>query len=326
MADNSKIEWTDATWNVITGCSVISPGCANCYAMRLAGTRLQHIPSRQGLTKPSAGGPVWTGEVRFNGEWLHQPLLWKRPRKIFVCAHGDLFHPAVPDSWIDRVFAVMALAPQHTLMVLTKRADRMKAYMLERWQPSKAQNFAGIDIPAEPAGSGESREDQVRRECEPLLERFGLADTTKDHLWTENGDCKAMKWEWPLPNVWMGVSAEDQRRADERVPDMLATPAAVRWVSAEPLLGPIDFRRYIGRVIQAVDSSEPELLTPAVRLNWIVAGGESGPGWRPMAAEWAESIRDQCRDARVAFFMKQMAGKKAIPHDLLIRQWPGQSI
>ena len=326
MADGSKIEWTDATWNVITGCTVLTPGCTNCYAMRLAGTRLRHHPSRVGLTVQTKAGPVWNGQVRFNEQWLDQPLRWKRPRKIFVCAHGDLFHPAVPDSWIDRVFAVMALAPQHTLMVLTKRADRMKAYMLERWQPSKAQNFAGIDIPAEPAGSGESREDQVRRECEPLLERFGLADTTKDHLWTENGDCKAMKWEWPLPNVWMGVSAEDQRRADERVPDMLATPAAVRWVSAEPLLGPIDFRRYIGRVIQAVDSSEPELLTPAVRLNWIVAGGESGPGWRPMAAEWAESIRDQCRDARVAFFMKQMAGKKAIPHDLLIRQWPGQSI
>ena len=110
MAENTKIEWADATWNPITGCSVTSPGCTNCYAMKLAGTRLQHHPSRAGLTVPSKAGPVWTGEVRFNEQWLTQPLQWKRPRRIFVCAHGDLFHENVPDEWIDKVFAVMALA------------------------------------------------------------------------------------------------------------------------------------------------------------------------------------------------------------------------
>ena len=123
MSDGTKIEWTDATWNPITGCSVVSPGCTNCYAMKLAGTRLQHHPSRTGLTKDTKAGPVWTGEVRFNEQWLDEPLRWKRPRMIFVCAHGDLFAEGVPDEWIDKTFAVMALAPQHIFQVLTKRPE-----------------------------------------------------------------------------------------------------------------------------------------------------------------------------------------------------------
>jgi Bacteriophage protein gp37 len=113
MADGTKIEWTDATWNPVTGCSVVSPGCTNCYAMRLAGTRLKHHPSRAGLTIDTKAGPVWNGKVRFNEQWPSEPLRWKRPRRIFVCAHGDLFAEGVPDEWMDQVFAVMALAPQH---------------------------------------------------------------------------------------------------------------------------------------------------------------------------------------------------------------------
>jgi len=129
LSDKSKIEWTDATWNPITGCAIDTPGCINCYAMRLAGTRLKHHPSRKGLTKMVKGKPVWTGEVRLNEAWLKQPLQWARPRRIFVCAHGDLFYESVPDEWIDKVFAVMALASRHTFQVLTKRADRMRAYI-----------------------------------------------------------------------------------------------------------------------------------------------------------------------------------------------------
>ena len=136
MADDTLIEWADATWNPITGCSVVSPGCANCYAMRLAGGRLKAAPSRAGLTLPSRAGPVWTGEVRFNRHWLDQPLRWRRPRRIFVCAHGDLFHEHVPNDWIDQVFAVMALAPQHQFLVLTKRAERVRDY-LEITQPRR---------------------------------------------------------------------------------------------------------------------------------------------------------------------------------------------
>lgn len=130
MSDDSPIEWTDATWQPITGCSLASPGCANCYAMKLAGGRLRHIPSRKGLTKPSKAGPVWTGEVRFNESFLDQPRRWrKKPRRIFVCAHGDLFHELVPDEWLDRVFAVMASEQRHTFQVLTKRAARLASYM-----------------------------------------------------------------------------------------------------------------------------------------------------------------------------------------------------
>lgn len=132
MADTSAIEWTDATWNPVTGCSVVSPGCTNCYAMKLAGTRLQHHPSRAGLTQDSKAGPVWTGEVRFNEQWLDQPRRWKRGRNIFVCAHGDLFHESVPDEWLDRVFRQMGIAHHHTFQVLTKRSGRMRSYMTSK--------------------------------------------------------------------------------------------------------------------------------------------------------------------------------------------------
>jgi protein gp37 len=264
MADNTKIEWTDATWNPITGCSVVSPGCTNCYAMQLAGTRLKHHPSRAGLTQDTKAGPVWNGTVRLNEQWLDQPLLWRRPRTIFVCAHGDLFHESVPDEWIDRVFAVMALAPQHQFQVLTKRSARMRKYI----------------------------------------------NTNRDPAILQRG--------WPLPNVWLGVSAEDQKRADERIPDLLATPAAVRFVSAEPLLGPIDFTHIPlpsppedeGRYGSALDGHEVagmvgNCIAWIPPLDWIIVGGESGPGARPMHPDWARSIREQCAKSGVAFHFKQ---------------------
>jgi protein gp37 len=141
MADRSSIEWTDATWNPITGCSIATAGCARCYAMVLAGTRLKHHPSRAGLTRETKAGPVWTGEVRFNEAWLEQPLRWTRPRKIFVCAHGDLFAPGVPVTWIDRVFAVMRQAHRHSFQVLTKRPDTMLDYVRGVWA-SKKENGA----------------------------------------------------------------------------------------------------------------------------------------------------------------------------------------
>jgi protein gp37 len=192
MAENSKIEWTDATWNPITGCSVVSPGCTNCYAMRLAGTRLHQHPSRAGLTKDSKAGPVWTGEVRFNRQWLDQPLNWKRPRRIFVCAHGDLFHESVPDEWIDQVFAIMAAAHWHTFQVLTKRADRMAHYLREHGTPA-AERWV--------------QQSWRLSETAPVLRRLGWS-------WAGEG------MPWPLPNVWLGVSAEDQKRADERIPHL----------------------------------------------------------------------------------------------------------
>lgn len=294
MADGTHIEWTEATWNPITGCSLASPGCTNCYAMQLAGTRLAHIPSRAGLTHPSKAGPVWTGEVRFNEEFLTQPLRWKRPRMIFVCAHGDLFHESVPDEWIDRIFAVMALCPQHTFQVLTKRSARMREYLTTPGRHTAILSAA--------------------------------ADVGNRTI--VFGKPPAPIWPWPLPNVWLGVSVEDQQRADERIPDLLATPAAVRWISAEPLLGPVDLGvAWHGE--SALDSycwgdcawcenghppltnchlgrqSEAEHLKDRSGLDWVVVGGESGSKARPMHPDWARSLRDQCAEAGVPFFFKQ---------------------
>lgn len=312
MADHTKIEWTDATWNPVTGCSVVSPGCTNCYAMRLAGTRLKHHPSRAGLTRETKAGPVWTGEVRFNEAWLTQPLQWKRPRMVFVCAHGDLFHEDVPDAWIDQVFAVMALAPQHTFQVLTKRAARMRDY-LGSLGPSGPRTWDRITDAAF----------EIGRKVRGYGGSAGLSTR-------------------PLPNVWLGVSAEDQLRADDRIPDLLATPAAIRFVSAEPLLASIRFDRIDDDVDTFEDCGghpdphwpsdthdatwlnaltgqmEAEARAPdgtrrgsidvglrwkGGKLDWIIVGGENGP--RMMRAEWAQAIRDQCAAANVPFFFKQ---------------------
>ena len=269
MSDGTAIEWTDATWNVITGCSVLSPGCKNCYAMKLAGTRLKRHPSRAGLTHESAAGPVWTGDVRWNEQWLLQPLQWKRPRQIFVCAHGDLFHENVPDAWIDRVMAVMALARQHTYQVLTKRARRMREYFAT---PGRAERITLRML--------EIEEGRGRNHCELV--------------------------KLPLPHVHLGVSAERQQEADLRIPELLATPAAVRWVSLEPLLGSIDLER--PRPGPDLDQGggakicQPWLIQS---LDWVVVGGESGDGARPMHPDWARSQRDQCAAAGVPFNFKQ---------------------
>ncbi|MBA4079681.1 MAG: phage Gp37/Gp68 family protein [Erythrobacter sp.] len=282
MADGTHIEWTDATWNPITGCSLASPGCTNCYAMHLAGTRLKNEAKRAGLTREVNGNHVWTGEVRFNEAELLAPLRWKRPRMIFVCAHGDLFHESVPSWWLDRIFAVMALCPQHTFQVLTKRADRMRVYLtLGRH----------IEIQQQTRGLGLHELDR-RERMESHVQRGALL---------------------PLPNVWLGVSVEDQQRADERIPDLLATPAAVRWISAEPLLGPVDLTNISGAEKSREYGSPVHGWSAIWRnngigracLDWVVVGGESGSKGRPMHPDWARSLRDQCAAAGVPFFFKQ---------------------
>lgn len=289
MADKTGISWTDATWNPIVGCSVVSPGCTNCYAMRQAARIVSMQPKShyKGTLARVNGNAVWTGTVNQapDATW-EAPLRWKKPRRIFVNSMGDLFHESVPDEWIDRAFAVMALSPQHTFQVLTKRARRMREYVT-----TKIRNLS-IDDAADELKPGR-----------PVTDIF----------------------RWPLPNVWLGVSAEDQARADERIPDLLATPAAVRFVSAEPLLGPIvlkwsrmhpDHARYYvhdwlsGKTQYGQDDgsiihgSEP-------MLDWIIAGGESGPGHRGMNLAAAYSIQAQCKEARTAFWFKQDSGPRA---------------
>lgn len=321
MADHTHIEWTDATWNPITGCSVVSAGCKHCYAMKLAGTRLQHHPSRAGLTIETKAGPVWNGQVRLNEAWLDQPLRWRRPRRIFVCAHGDLFHESVPDEWIDQVFAVMALAPHHTFQVLTKRAARMRDYFGD--MELRSTSIEGTDLMH-----------KVRYRVDGDDDPNGSdADHAETARFERGVSAVAAMWDGkPLPNVWLGVSVEDQAAADERIPLLLATPAAVRWVSAEPLLGPVDLTDIDGGAWRDLparewlegmddDDSPPAMRIDALageklhrfgdysercpHIDWVVAGGESGTGARPMHPDWARSLRDQCAAAGVPFLFKQ---------------------
>ena len=226
--------------------------------MKLAGRRLKHTPKYGGLTKDSNAGPVWTGEVRLWEKALADPLHWREPRKIFVNSEGDLFHESIPDEWIDRVLAVMALCPQHTFQVLTKRAARMRDYCCD------------------PRHSGEIV--------------------------------------WPLPNVWKGCSCERQQEADERIPLLLQTPAAIRFISAEPLLGPIDLWKYLNGSRGCANCGDGQLdgqccgdplIVDEIPLDWVIVGGESGPDARPMHPQWTTDIRDQCLGAGVPFFFKQ---------------------
>jgi len=302
MADKSKIEWTDASWNPIVGCSVVSPGCTNCYAMKQA-HRIQAMthaggkPSHyDGTTQLTKGGPVWTGNVALAPDRkFMEPVRWNKPRTIFVNSMGDLFHEDVPDEWIDRAFAIMALCPQHTFQVLTKRADRMRTYLSEL------------------RGS--------RSIYDACFKVSGLIHP-KDHYHDARCGARALdllRSENPLPNVWLGVSAEDQKRADERIPHLLQTPAAARFISAEPLLGPLDLQRISLGKSEATFYGHAEIkyaafFMDALRgvnngaipaLDWIIVGGESGPNARPMHPDWARSIRDQCQAADVPFFFKQ---------------------
>lgn len=274
MADHSLIEWTDATWNPITGCTVVSPGCTNCYAMRLAGTRLKHHPSRAGLTIDTKAGPVWNGEVRLNRQWLHQPSDWKKPRMIFVCAHGDLFHESVPDQWLLDVLTVMAVNGHHTFQVLTKRSNRARQFL--------------------------SRPDLLE---DIYANWYGFSDGAREVQ------------SWPLHNVWIGVSAEDQARAEERVPDLLATPAAVRFLSAEPLLGPIDLTAICaghyfidairGRKYHDAPDGVASATEACAALDQVIVGGESGRGARPVHPDWVRWMRNDCAEGGVPFFFKQ---------------------
>lgn len=324
MADKTEIEWTDATWNPITGCTLVSEGCRNCYAAQLAATRLKNTPSRKGLARKNAVGEAkFTGEVRFNEQWLTQPLKWQKPRRIFVCAHGDLFHEDVPDDWIDKIFAVMAMCPQHTFQVLTKRPSRMRGYLC-----------------------GDASRQRVAW-CEALQVMNMYAPGWKDESIHGKNRSRVISvgQEWPPSNVWLGVSVEDQKTASERIPPLLETPAKIRFVSAEPLLGPIDLTHVdwedadsVANVLQpdtwrqlwidgwkctegcvateldsfndwygknfANEEDIPD--TPGInKIDWLIVGGESGPGARPIDRDWVTSLRDDCAKAGTPFFFKQ---------------------
>jgi protein gp37 len=241
MATNSSIEWTEATWNPVVGCNVLSPGCTNCYAMRMA-ARLEAMGQAKytGVTRKTGGRHKWNGRINLDHASLDLPKKWKAGRTIFVNSMSDLFHAKVPLEFIKLVFATMVETPQHTYQVLTKRPDR-------------AEEFAN-DLP------------------------------------------------WPK-HVWLGTSVENADYVD-RIDQLRRTPAAVKFLSLEPLLGPLE-----GLDLKGID--------------WAIAGGESGPSARPMEPEWVRSIRDQCIKAKVAFHFKQWGGvnKKRTGRVLDGRTW-----
>lgn len=337
MSDSTAIKWTDSTWNPVRGCSRVSEGCRNCYAEGVAHRFSGPGQAYEGLVRIGADGErrrEWNGQIRFVEEHLLDPLRWgpvrracancltfgwpegyrlqrcdpkllsctgptKRGRRIFVNSMSDLFHENVTDAMRDLIFAVMALCPQHTFQVLTKRPERMLAYL-----DSARERIGELAFVNALRGRGIVDPEAIRY---------------------------AEYRQWPLPNVWLGVSVERQQEADARIPLLLQTPAAVRFVSAEPLLGPVDLTD-INRDPSDFDRTMPGfagvkrfsadaldgrncVVMPDVeyceergtraKLDWVICGGESGAGARPMHPDWARSLRDQCRAAGVPFFFKQ---------------------
>jgi len=266
----TTIEWCTKSWNFLRGCSLVSAGCTNCYAQRQAHRFAGPGGKYEGLTRLTGHGPRWTGDVRLVPELLTWPMRLRKPERIFVNSMSDLFHEDVPLSWIAAALGIMAVTPRQTYLVLTKRAERMRDVM------------AKLDVAT------------IREATLQVARRMIGAD-----------------WTLPLPNVHLGVSCEDQATADERIPYLLDTPAAVRWVSAEPLLGPIDFRARPHRDLcircgegPGAKHDHPDGYRTR-GLDWIVVGGESGPGARPFDLMWLDSIVEQTRAAKVPLFVKQ---------------------
>ena len=318
MGDQTKIAWTDATWPVVAGCTKVSPGCQSCYAVRDS-WRLGHNPNAavraayEGTVEKLElfnGAPYatyeWSGVVRPLPERLDWPLRWRKPRRIFVSNMGDLFHELVPHLFIAAVFGVMAATPRHAFQVLTKR-------------PAAAIEWFGfVDHMAElackvfPDESLNWRRHHVLRAADIRFADRWLPSIPKDP-------------QWPLPNVWLGVTAENHEMSDQRIPILLQVPAAGRLVSCEPLLGPVDLTRtYTGMY---PEDGRRHGKTAMQLLDWVIVGGETGPRARPMQIEWVRAIRDQCQAAGLKFFFKGMGRvweltKQPVPEDLMVREWP----
>lgn len=325
----TKIEWTDETWNPVTGCTKVSQGCKHCYAERLAPKVFagQKVTIRaSGFHGEAAQHDTIIGErlrvftdVKCHPERIEAPLHWKKPRRVFVNSMSDLFHEDVPEEFIDKVFAAMALAPQHVYQVLTKRPARMRDYMQAVVNGQRNLCESAVEIRKSFIG--------------------GLMVATAHGVRIQEGAHPPFQ---PWPFLWLGVSVEDQATADERIPLLLQTPAAVRFLSCEPLLGPIDLRnlevprRYGSGLLDAftldfkthhqeVMAGPPSGHGP---IDWVIAGGESGPKARPAHPDWFRSLAEQCRATGVAFFMKQMTerGRKIpfedFPAELQVREYP----
>jgi len=279
MGAKSKIQWCDATWNPVLGCSPVSAGCANCYAARWAWRLYQMGLQRYDILANPDG--TWTGSVHFVEGELNRPLTWRKPKRIFVCSMSDLFHSRVQPFLWDEVFSRMVLTPRHTYFILTKRPERMRDVLAAPGMAERVLRKAtSFPLPFHPTGKP---------------------------AWPQ----------WPPKNVFVGTSIEDQPTADARLPFVMEL-AALGWrtmVSAEPLLGPVMMRwrdkpageRYVWGYdyLTGVEFGPHHCNRGKPRLDWVICGGESGPNARPMHPDWARSLRDQCAAADVPFFFKQ---------------------
>ena len=308
----SKIQWTEQTWNPIIGCTQIikgdpdASGCLNCYAMRQAyRNQAMGLRGYQGVAKKTSKGDiVWTGKVDLVLEALEKPLRRQKPTKWFVNSMSDLFHESVPFEWVDLLFGIMALCPQHTFQVLTKRPERM----LEWSEQTHRHDW-----------------------CNAVI-KYVWQHVAKLVGGTINLDTAIKHPGFPLPNVWLGVSTENQKAASERIPILLEVPAAVRFISAEPLLGELDLGNYLCNYWR-------KGLTIGSYLDWIIVGGESGFKARPCHLYWVRSIVKQCLAANVPVHVKQMGTSWAKtsgtycldskggnpelwPEDLRVREFP----
>jgi len=289
MSADSKIEWTDATWNIVTGCTKVSPGCDHCYAERL--TERFH-------------GKGSFAEVVLHPERLDLPNRWRKPRRVFVNSMSDLFHKDVPNKFIATGWSAMAGNPRHTFQVLTKRPARARAFLR---RCARCEHGWWTHDGTNPAGA---------------YEGSGII--------VASGDA------WPPPNVWLGTSVEDQKRADQRIPILVDTPAAVRFLSCEPLIAPVDLTRVasgmrddvvfdvLGRRYDVPGQWQAPM---SHGIDWVIVGGESGTGARPIREEWVRSLVQQCQAARVPVFVKQMGAVWASEHGVPgkggdMSQWP----
>lgn len=308
MADKTAISWTQATWNPVSGCTPVSEGCEYCYARKM--TR------RFGRD---------FSKVTCHPDRLNIPLKRQKPTTYFMPSMGDAFHEEVPDEFLDKMFGVMAMTPWHTYLLLTKRVERMHEYVIAEERPV---HFYDGSLSPRPASTA----------TKMLWAAQALCDGGAPYKEYPIGD----DMDWPLPNVWLLVTAENQKRADERIPILLATPAAKRGVSCEPLLGPLSIEPYLPVTdrtsYKAARGCLPLLSLP--RLDWVIVGGESGgsperalvercpmekvrheddtcalchgTGWRPKpdSEAWVIDIRMQCAAAGVPFHFKGWGGPR----------------
>lgn len=312
--NNTTIEWTDRTWNPVTGCTKVSQGCKNCYAERM---------------HERFNGKGSFRQVICHDDRLTIPLKWKKSSKIFVNSMSDLFHESIPFEFIDKVYAIMALCPQHTFQVLTKRPARMAEYFKTRDENMvEIRQAAEIIVCRDPHlfHVTEKLKGEARKQIGPVHITSTILPNLKEAGWfwdvtsTDSGNESKLEYEgdWPLKNVWLGVSVENQQTANERIPLLVRTPAAVRFLSCEPLLEKIKITfapRSMDLKCCMCEGTGFIKDTACIRchgtgknpgaIHWVICGGESGSAARPMHPKWARSLRDQCQQIGAAFFFKQ---------------------